>query len=77
MKLESGITIGTMFKGERVVEELVDLTKYFYEPFDLPMCPICDQPIEEYQAYGLFKAWKNLLLAHVECICSVREKIGV
>jgi len=58
-------------------QNIVDLTMAIDDPFSMPLCPICDQPLEEYEAITLFKAHGCIALAHVYCIADARKEAGV
>jgi len=38
------------------------------EPEDIPLCPCCDQPIEDWESFCVAEGSGALCLAHVGCI---------
>lgn len=43
-----------------------DLT-YHFTSEELPLCPLCDQPIFTHENYGIVLCHNVVALAHVEC----------
>lgn len=57
-------------------ESLVDFSDDI-DPFDMPLCPICDQPMLSYEALCMIKAHDSIALAHVVCVGLRREELGI
>lgn len=59
-----------------MTEHIVDLTEAFEDPFSLPCCPLCDQPVETHDPYGEFIAHGSVFLGHLFCISDARKMLN-
>lgn len=56
--------------------EIVDLSQGV-EPDDMPLCPLCDHPIMDFEPFTIFCAWSTYALGHVECVAAKREELDL
>lgn len=56
---------------------IIDLTGAIENLEDMPLCPLCDQPLDYWEVTRTFKAHGYIALAHIQCIANERERLGV
>lgn len=53
-------------------DKVIDMSNVI-DPEQMPLCPLCDQPIGDYEPAGLILAHGYKGLAHVICIAENRD----
>lgn len=58
-------------------DDIIDLSK-FLDPFDLPLCPFCDQEIQiDGRPISIAKAHDTPFFCHLYCLAYFRKEKGI
>lgn len=50
---------------------MIDVTGRIVEPEDIPLCPLCDQPVFQWDQAEVVTAFDCKALAHADCTLEV------